>query len=120
MSRTTAFAALAVIATLAGSAARAQAPVDGNAMLVQAGSIAGGGGASMMGGGDDRSIAYSDRGAGGGATYEQAGRIATFAGNSGGNPAWTFTAHAPGGGREAWLTGGGDDTRVVYGAPARR
>ncbi|TCZ66008.1 hypothetical protein [Roseicella aquatilis] len=120
MSRTTAFAALAVIATLATPAARAQAPMDGNAMPVRAGSIAGGGGASMTGGGDDRSITYSARGAGGGATYEQAGRIGTFAGNTGGNPAWTFTPHAPGGGREAWLTGGGEDQQVVYANPMRR
>jgi hypothetical protein len=83
--------------------------------------VVGGGGAALSGGADDTTITYSQRGAGGGASYEQPGRIGVFAGNSGGNPSFTYTAPTPvEAGREAWLQGGGDDAQVVYIAPRRR
>jgi hypothetical protein len=79
------------------------------------------GGATLSGSADDMTITYSQRGAGGGTSYEQPGRIGIFAGNSGGNPSFTYTAPAPvEAGREAWLQGGGDDVHVVYIAPRRR
>jgi hypothetical protein len=119
----TIFASLAAIG-IAG-AAQAQAPsslnIAGHAPTQAVGNIMGGGGATLSGGGDDRTITYSLGGAGSGASYEQPGRIATFGGNSGGSPYWTYGAPAPSGiGREAWLTGGGDDAQVIYAAPYQR
>ena len=95
--------------------------VAGSAHAQGVGNVVGGGGASMSGGGGDRTITYSTAGAGGGARYEQLGRSVTFAGNSGGNPSWTYgPAPASDPGREAWLTGGGDDAQVVYATPYQR
>ena len=103
--------ALATIPTLA----RAQAPIDLAYTPAQVGNVVGGGGASLSGGGDDRIIIRDSAGAGGGASFEQPGRIGTFAGNSGGNPSWNYAAPAAGApGREAWLVGGGDDAQVTY------
>ncbi|MCB4821643.1 hypothetical protein [Roseicella aerolata] len=121
MLRSTAFASLGILGALvaAPTLTLAQAPVDLVAYAVPAGNVIGGGGASLSGGGDDRTITYSGGGAGGGARYEQIGRLATFAGNDegpylqyGGTPA------ATGGGRNAWLTGGGEDSSVSYVDPA--
>ncbi len=118
MHRSTAFASLALLGVLAATPVRAQAPMDLAATPTQAGNVVGGGSASMSGGADDRTITYSSSGAGGGARYEQPGRIGIFGGNSGGSPYWIYAAPAPSGvGREAWLLGGGDDTQVVYTAP---
>lgn len=124
MLRTTSFVGLAILATLTAAPAvvHAQAPVDGSHMFMDlGGGVVGGGGATLSGGADDMTIAYSQRGAGGGASYEQPGRIGIFAGNSGGNPSFTYTAPTTvEAGREAWLQGGGEDAHVVYIAPRRR
>jgi hypothetical protein len=117
MLRNTAFASLAVLGAFAAMPAtvRAQAPMSGAVAPAQVGSTVGGGGVTLSGGGVDRTITYSSSGAGAGASYAQPGRIATFAGNSGGNPSWTYAAPASGStGREAWMLGGGDDAQVVY------
>jgi hypothetical protein len=95
--------------------------VAGSAYAQGVGNIVGGGSATLTGGGDDRTISYSTGGAGGGGRYEQFGRIATFGGNSGGSPYWTYgapAASAPG--SEAWMIGGGDDRQVVYVSPYQR
>ena len=124
MLRTTSFFRFAILAGLAAmpAAAHAQAPADGSHMSMDLGSgVVGGGGATLNGGADDMTITYSQRGAGGGASYEQPVRIGIFAGNSGGNPSFTHTAPTPvDAGREAWLQGGGNDSQVVYIAPRRR
>ena len=121
MTKRIAFAPLTIFGALAVVTipAHAQAPLDLAAAPAMAGNVVGGGGASISGGDLDRVITYSGSGAGGGARYEQLGRTATFAGNSGGNPSWTYgNAPAPTGGREAWLVGGADDAQVVYLNPA--
>jgi len=118
MHRSTAFASLALLGVLATTSVRAQAPVDLAAVPTQAGNVVGGGGASMSGGAGDRTITYSTSGAGGGARYEQPGRIGIFGGNNGGSPYWIYATPAPSGvGREARLLNGGDDAQVVYTAP---
>jgi hypothetical protein len=110
-------------------AAQAQAPstldIAGRAPVGQAvGNIAGGGnGAAISGGGDDMLIQYALPGAGGGgAGWGTTGLVARFASTQGdglqveyGAP--TAPARA---GREAWLTGGGDDAQVVYASPDNR
>jgi hypothetical protein len=107
--------ALAVAPTLA----RAQAPIDLAYTPAQVGNVVGGGGASLSGGGDDRIITQVTAGAGGGRSFEQPGRVTTFAGNSGDSPYWTYAAPVAGApGREAWLVGGSDDAQVVYLNPA--
>jgi hypothetical protein len=77
----------------------------------------------MTGSGDEARITYATPGAGsGGASYEQAGRAATFAGSDGkGSLRWTYAAPAmtSGAGREAWMVGSGDDAQVVYGRRPR-
>ena len=109
------FASLAILGTLAAMPALAQAPMDGNGFAPRGGNVIGGGGAGLSGGADDMTITYSGRGAGAGGTYEQTGRIGVFAGNTGGNPSFTYSTPAPSGpGREAWLMGGGEDASVVY------
>ena len=104
--RKTIFAALFAI----GAAGSAQA--DGN--------IVGGGSATITGGGDNTQITYSMGGAGGGGgSPVQSGRLVTFAGSDGdGGSRWNYGASPDGNpGREAWMTGGGDDTQVVYVSP---
>jgi hypothetical protein len=117
MFRSTTFASLTILSALVAAPATvlAQAPMNGTVPLAQVGDVVGGGGASLSGGGDDRIITHDSAGAGGGASFEQPGRIATFAGNSGGSPSWTYAMPAPGGiGREARIVGGGENTQVVY------
>jgi hypothetical protein len=105
MIRSTAVASLAILAALATAPQAARA---------EAGNVVGGGVATISGGGDDMRITYSTGGAGGGARYEQLGRSVTFAGNSGGNPSWTYgPAPASEPGRAVRLIGGGDDAQVV-------
>jgi len=95
--------------------------VTGSALAQGVGNVVGGGGASIRGGGEDITITYSTGGAGGGTRYEQLGRTVTFAGNSGGNPSWTYgPPRASNPGLEAWLIGGGDDSQVVYVSPRQR
>jgi hypothetical protein len=107
------FALSALLATgLAAGAAQAQAPFGSG------GNVVGGGvGATLVGGGDDAQVVYGRLGAGDGAAYlVQAGRLARFAGSSGGGPVFEYDAPATAGpGREAWLLGGGDDAQVAYG-----
>lgn len=118
MSRSTAFGSLALLASLAAAPALAQAPSDLAYRASQNGNVVGGGVATLSGGADDMLVTYSRGGAGGGASFDRPGRIATFAGNDGDKPRWTYAAPADSSpGREAWLLGGGDDTAVVYANP---
>ena len=107
------FALSTLLATgLAAGAAQAQAP------FANGGNVVGGGvGATLVGSGDDAQVVYGQLGAGdGGAYLVQAGRLARFAGSNGGGPVFEYEAPATAGpGREAWLTGGGDDAQVTYG-----
>lgn len=122
----TVFASLVAIG-IAGTA-QAQAPsslnIAGHAPTQAIGNIVGGGnGAAIFGGGDDRTIQYAQPGAGaGGSAWGTAGLVGRFANTQGdglqveyGAP--TAPARA---GREAWLTGGGDDAQVVYATPYQR
>ena len=108
-------------------AAQAQAPstfnITGHAPGQQVGNIAGGGSATISGGGDDLTITYSAPGAGGGGgVLSQSGRLARFAGTHGDGllVEYVALASAPGPGREAWLTGGGDNADVAYTSPYQR
>ena len=108
-----AFAAL--LATgLAAGAAQAQAP------FALGGNVVGGGlGAMLLGSGDNAQVVYGQPGAGGGGTYlVQTGRPARFAGSHGDGLQVEYATPAPAAaGREAWLTGGGDDAQLAYGRP---
>ena len=108
MTRSTAFASLAVVAALAAAPLAARA---------EAGNVVGGGGATLSGGGDDMAITYSTGGAGAGSgVLSQSGRLARFAGGHGeGGSQVEYLSPAPADtGREAWLVGGGDNAEVVY------
>ena len=119
MARSTTFASLALLAGLAATPALAQAPSDLAYRSTQNGNVVGGGVASISGGADDMLVTYSRGGAGGGASFDRPGRVATFAGNDGDTPSWTYGAPAETSpGREAWMLGGGDDSTVVYTNPA--
>jgi len=111
-----------------GGTAQAQAPnsldIAGHAPARTVGNIVGGGnGARILGGADDMLIQYAQPGAGGGgAGWGTVGLVGRFARTQGdglqveyGAP--TAAARA---GREAWLTGGGDNARVVYADPYQR
>jgi hypothetical protein len=117
--------ALLVAIGVAG-AAQAQAPgtfnTAGQAPGQQVGNIAGGGSAAISGGGDDLSITYSAPGAGGGGVLSQSGRIARFASTHGDGLLVEYGAPAASAdpGREAWITGGGDNAEVVYASPYQR
>ena len=124
--RKTLFASL--LATGIAGSAQAQAPstfnIAGQAPGQQVGNIAGGGtGAELQGGGDDLVIRYNQPGAGGGGVgWEQPGRFARFASTHGDGllVEYVALASAPGPGREAWLTGGGDNAEVAYASPHQR
>jgi hypothetical protein len=126
MARSTTFASLALLAGLAATPALAQAPSDlayrsTQTGVSQNGNVVGGGVASISGGGDDMLVTYSRGGAGGGASFDRPGRVATFAGTDGDKPSWTYGAPAEASpGREAWMLGGGDDSTVAYANPATR
>ncbi|TDH62213.1 hypothetical protein E2C06_12545 [Dankookia rubra] len=126
MARSTTFASFAFLAGLAAAPALAQAPADlayrpAQGVNMLGGNVAGGGVATISGGGDDGLITYSRGGAGGGASFDRPGRVATFAGNDGDGPAWTYAAPAEASpGRQAWIMGGGDDRTVVYANPSGR
>ena len=111
---------------IAGSA-QAQAPstfsITDHAPGQQVGNVVGGGtGAELQGGGDDLVIRYNQPGAGGGGVgWEQPGRFARFASTHGdGLLVEYFTTGPAGTGREAWLTGGGDNAEVAYASPYQR
>ena len=119
------FASLVAIGIAGG--AQAQAPstfsITGHAPGQQVGNIVGGGtGAELQGGGDDLVIRYNQPGAGGGGVgWEQPGRFARFASPQGdGLQVEYFTPGPAGMSREAWITGGGDNTEVVYTSPYQR
>jgi len=124
MNRNTTFASLAILATLAASPVAAQAPVGGapaSYLSADAGNVVGGGTATLRGGGDELIILYSGGGAGGGAGMGQPGRQAGFGPSSGDGLQVDYLGQASAGrGREAWLTGGGEDAAVVYASPTRR
>ena len=116
MVRNALFASLIALGVAAG-AAQAQAP-DTTGLVPGGGNIIGGGlGATLVGGGDNSVILYNQPGAGGGgAGWSQAGRTARFGGTHGDGPQVEYVGPAPAGvGREAWLSGGGDNAEVVYG-----
>ena len=116
--RKTLFASL--LATGIAGSAQAQAPstfnIAGQAPGQQVGNIVGGGtGAQLQGGGDDLSITYSAGGAGGGGVLSQSGRFARFASTHGDGLLVEYGAPADTNpGRDAWITGGGDNAEVVY------
>ena len=121
----TIFASLLAIGIAGG--AQAQAPstfnTAGQAPGQQVGNIAGGGSATLSGGGDDLSITYSAPGAGGGGgVLSQSGRLARFASTHGDGLLVEYGAPAASAapGREAWITGGGDNAEVVYTSPHQR
>jgi hypothetical protein len=123
MNRSTTFASLAILATLAASPVAAQAPSGSGATgyLSGAGNVVGGGTATLHGGGDEMVILYSRGGAGGGAGMAQLGRQAGFGPSLGDGLEVAYLGQAPAGhGRKAWLTGGGEETAVVYASPIRR
>ena len=108
-------------------AAQAQAPstfsITDHAPGQQVGNVMGGGtGAELQGGGDDLVIRYNQPGAGGGGVgWEQPGRFARFAGTHGDGLLVEYVTPGPAGtGREAWLTGGGDNAEVAYAWPYQR
>jgi hypothetical protein len=112
------YAAL-LAAGLAAGAAQAQAPHSATGWMPGGGgNVVGGGlGATLFGGGDDAVVVYGGTGAGGGAAgLAQPVPPARVAGNHGDGPQVEYLAPAGAGlGREAWVTGGGDDAQVVYG-----
>ncbi|MBW8269838.1 hypothetical protein [Caldovatus aquaticus] len=119
--RISGIAALAFgIAAATLATARAQAPEAGfrGPERGAAGNIVGGGVATIHGGGDEMVILYSATGAGAGAELAQPGRVAHLTGGAGDGPEVVYlrpeTVRL---GREAWVTGGGDEMQVVYTSP---
>ena len=112
---------IALAALLAGglAACAPKAPSAPGGSVV-GGSVVGGGlGAALVGGGGDAQVAYGRPGAGGGGgAPPQAEGPSRFAGGHGDGPVLERAAPAAAeAGREAWLVGGGDEARVVYGRP---
>lgn len=112
-------AILTFLATgLLTGAALAQAPEPGGPVPV-GGLVQGGAFAKLSGGGEDAKVTYATGGAGAGiAEHLQPGRAGRFVGSDGdGRPRFEYGA-APamtqGAGREAWLSGSGDDAQVAY------
>ena len=105
----------ALLATgLAAGVAQAQATSTGG------GNVVGGGlSGTLIGSGDNAQVVYGQPGAGGGGMHlVQAGRSARFAGSDDGSPRFEYgPPAATETGREAWLSGGGDDAQVVYARP---
>ena len=113
MTKRIALAAL-LASGLAAGAAHAQAP------SAWGGNVVGGGLAgTLLGGGDDAQVTYAQPGAGGGGMHlAQPGRLGRFAGSDGSGPKFEYGPPAAAEtGREAWVTGGGDDAQVTYGRP---
>ena len=109
-----ALAAALLASGLAAGAAHAQAP------STWGGNVVGGGlAATLHGGGDNAQVTYAQPGAGGGGMHLfQAGRTARFAGGDGSSPKFEYgPPAATDAGREAWVSGGGDDAQVTYGRP---
>ncbi len=119
MTKRTALAALLATALAAGAAqAQAQAPD------ASGGNVVGGGlGGMLTGGGDNAQVVYGQPGAGGGgAGWGTTGSVARFASTHGDGLLVEYVALAssPGPGREAWLSGGGDNAEVAYASPHQR
>lgn len=117
MARSTALASLATLAALAASPLAAQPPSVAGYVTPDAGNVVGGGAATLLGGGDDMVILYSPGGAGGGgADHAQPGRTARLTTDGDGAQVEYLDAAPTGAGhgREAWLSGGGDNAEVVY------
>ena len=94
-------------------------PSIGNAMRGQPNAV-GGGVATITGGGDNLQITYSLAGAGaGGGSPIQVGRFARLRTTGDGLEVEYLDVAPAGAGanREAWMTGGGDNTQVVYSSP---
>ncbi len=111
---------IALAALLITGTAHAQAPTLGEIAMAPGGGIVGGGRfATIEGSGDDLVIRYSQPGAGSGSSdLAQVGRSTRFAGSDGAGPLFEATMTAPAGaGREAWLSGSGDEARVTYVRP---
>lgn len=111
---------IALAALLITGTAHAQAPSLGEIAMAAGGGIVGGGRfATIEGSGDDLVIRYSQPGAGlGGPDLSRVGRSTRFAGSDGDGPTFEATTPAPAGvGREAWLSGSGDEARVTYVRP---
>jgi hypothetical protein len=119
MMNTLALAALIAVA-VAMAQGMAQAPGPGEAQAAPRGNVVGGGPVgTVIGSGDDLEVRYSRPGAGlaaGG--FAPNARRAKFAGTSGDGP--EFDGDAPMAfdqGREAWMTGSGDEARITYVKP---
>jgi hypothetical protein len=98
-------------------AAQAQAPDTTTGFVPPAtGNTVGGGGATIIGGGDNMVIQYSRAGAGGagGALHAQAPRFARASNGYGDTAVEYLEPETASPGREAWMTGGGDNAQVVY------
>ena len=118
------FASLLATGVAAGAQAQAPSTRDiTNPVPSSAGNFVGGGVAPLSGGGDDGTITYAMPGAGGGAVAGmlQLGRSARLQGDGDGQQL-VYLGPAPArAGREAWLSGGGDDAEGgVYTSPYRR
>ena len=117
MFRDALFASVIVLGAAGATQAQAQTPLNGSAAA--GGNIVGGGLSGMLiGGGDNAQVVYARPGAGGGGGMHlfQAGRTARFAGSDGSGPKFEYGPPATiDVGREAWVSGGGDDAQVTYG-----
>jgi hypothetical protein len=106
---------LAVGAAGAGTA-HAQAPDTAGLVVPATGGVVGGNAATIVGGGDNLTVIYSGTGAGGsGALQAQAPRLARARNGYGGASVEYIEPETAAPGREAWMVGGGDNARVVYG-----
>jgi len=110
----------ASVIALSASAAQAQAPDLGGRDDVIGGNIVGGVVATISGSGDNMVIQYSDRGAGpGGAIAMQVPRLARGRNDTDGLAVEYLQPEPAPAGREAWVTGGGDNAQLVYRNPHR-
>ncbi len=111
MFRNALFASVIVLGAAGAAQAQASSTWGGN--------IVGGGlGGMLIGSGADAQVVYAQpgAGAGGGMHLAQAGRLGRFAGSDGSGPKFEYGPPATiDAGREAWVTGGGDDAQVTYG-----
>ena len=107
-----------VIALGAAGAAHAQAPDAAGGVPGGGGIVGGGLGGMLIGSGNNAQVVYARPGAGGGGGMHlvQAGRLGRFVGSDGSGPKFEYGPPAAAdAGREAWVTGGGDDAQVTYG-----
>jgi hypothetical protein len=118
MFRNALFASVIALGAAGAGLAQAQAPNVGLAAPAT-GNVVGGGAVTIVGGGDT-TILYSGAGAGAGAALRtQAPRLARARNGFGGVSVEYLEPETAPAGREAWMVGGGEDARVVYGDPRR-